>query len=153
MMRAARLALLCICCVVVVLTAVAAGSPTVSACTSRQVSLHVSAQGENETAAIDFLVTDDRSACRLNGEASLAVVQSGRLISAVRGNPLRQAIDAVIQAGQSSLLIANWENWCGSRTDLRLRATIGSRVTTGRFLNLPVCLYPKKPSRLTKVSQ
>ena len=149
-MHGGRVAVLCICCVLAVLLAdAAAASP--SRCMSKQVTFHVLAQGENQTAAIDFLATNRGSTCRLTGEASLTIVQSGRRFSGVRGNPIRARIDVVIRPGQTSIVIANWANWCGSRTNLRIRGAVGKRVTTARLLSLPVCLYPKHPSRLAKV--
>jgi hypothetical protein len=54
-----RVAVLCICCVLAVLLAdTAAASPSPAPCVSKQVTLHVLAQGENQTAAIDFLATN-----------------------------------------------------------------------------------------------
>jgi hypothetical protein len=124
-----------------------------AACKSAQLRTSVLTQGENTTAWIGVTVQNRGRACvlaRAVGRVSLLVEQSGHPAN-VGGNPLTLFASGALQRGGTRLLIADWGNWCGSRRAIRLTVTLAGSTTRARFSILPVCLQPRRRSRLSAV--
>lgn len=118
--------------------------------------IHVVRQRSEGTAtqAVTFVaVLNTGPACALHAAASLTVVEDGKKLSAVRGNPVTYEANWKLRRGQTLLFDAWWGNWCGGRqrSRFRARATVGKSTASAPYSVLPVCLSSRHPSDLTGV--
>lgn len=119
-------------------------------CRSGQLHLVIETQGENTTAWMNVGVRNTGARCSAASVARLTITQSGKR-AAVRGNPLVRHIQRVFKQGRTTLIRADWSNWCGSRQHLGLRASFGELFAGEPFAVLPVCLSSKGHSRLVLI--
>ena len=138
---------------VLTLSSAAPGSPSVGQqgrCRSGQLHLVVDTQGENTTAWISVGVRMTGPSCSSSGVVKLTIALSGKRAE-IRGNPLSRRIQGVFNHRQTTVVRADWSNWCRSREGVRLRVSFGDLITVEPFSVLPVCLSPKSPSRLSLI--
>jgi hypothetical protein len=127
-----------------------AAHPSASACRRAAIHLASPTQGENTTVRVDLEVRNAGPRCHLGGTAALTVMRAA-VPASVRGNPLRRTINRWLAQGVTTLVRADWTNWCGTRSDIRLRVRLNSLVLTRPLQKLPLCLQASARSRLLAI--
>lgn len=120
------------------------------ACRRAAIRLASPTQGENTTVRVDFEVRNAGTRCHLDGTAALTVMRAA-VAASVRGNPFRRTINRWLAHGVTTLVRADWTNWCGTRSEIRLRARLNSLVLTRPLRKLPLCLQATAASRLLAI--
>jgi hypothetical protein len=130
----------------------AVATPATPACSAATpLVIEPSTQGTATQAVAFVSVLNDGSACQVEAVATLTVVQAGRLVRSILGNPVRETIRATIRHGVTPLFDAWWANWCGNRGPFRALATFGSGSASGPYQVLPTCIMRGARSRLQSV--
>ena len=120
---------------------------TTPSCVAGQLSLTVpQTQGTAQQEVAFVSIRNSGSACHVMALSTLTVVQAGKPVRSIRGNPAREKISGTIRHGMTTLFDAGWSNWCGNRRAFRARATFGPETASGPYPS-PVCLSSASVSR------
>lgn len=106
------------------------------------------------TQAVAFVaVLNTGAACALRTAASLTVLDDGKKLDAVRGNPVTYEANWKLRHGRTLLFSAWWGNWCGGhqKSRFKARSAVGTSTVSVAYSVLPVCLSSHHPSRVTGV--
>jgi len=132
--------------------ATAAGAGQAKACAGGQLRLLAPVTQGTATEALASVSLQNRgAACRLAATITVAVLEHGARVTAIRDNPVSVRVSGALSHGTTLVLNAWWSNWCGNRRAFTARAALGSAVASRRFSVLPYCDTPGAPSRLQGV--
>jgi hypothetical protein len=130
----------------------AVATPAAPACAAATpLVIEPSTQGTATQAVAFVSVLNNGGACRVDAIASLTVMQAGRPVRSILGNPVRETIRTTIGHGITPLFDAWWANWCGNGRPFRALAAFGSGSASGPYHVLPECLAHTSASRLRAV--
>jgi hypothetical protein len=135
---------------VVCASATASNTRVVQQCSQSKLRMTVQSQGESSTAWIGVIIRNRQARCSLAGVMTIKIVRDGRLVKAA-GNPLRVHVSGFLSARGSYFVRADWSNWCGKRSGLRLLVAYAGRASGLRFAYSPRCINRQSPSRLIPI--
>ncbi len=121
--------------------------PPAHVCRSKDLSVRPSGQGTATQYVVWLLVVNRGTACTDDATAAIAFDHSGSPLP-VPSNPVRFEAEWVFRHGPNTPFHIWWENWCGPRTGLAVRATVGPLSTVAPLVPLPECLSHNQPSLL-----
>jgi hypothetical protein len=119
-------------------------------CTAAHLKVSLRTQGVATAAWIGLTVRNPGAPCSLGGSAVFTIERAGRL-AAIKGNPLRIAVQGRLGRGHTRLVKAGWSNWCHARRDLTIAVRYAGVTRRTTFSKLPACVDRALPSRLQPI--